>query len=189
MALSSLDRLESLVNDFILLTSLDQGGLNPIRQTIGVQNHILLPVRKRMERYKAKNLEFIQDITVQNTITAPRFEFIHALVHLVDNAFKFSPESGKVKLVVESGLDGGAVITVENDGPAIPVELREKVFERYYQISNGDTRTHDGLGAGLAIARGVFENLGGSVTILDRSEGCCVQDILPDRRPGDIVYA
>jgi signal transduction histidine kinase len=189
IALSSLDRLESLVNDFILLTNLDQGGLNTIRQMIDVENHILTPVRKRMERYKSKNLEFIQDITVQNAITAPRFEFVRALVHLVDNALKFSPQNGKVKLTVESGLDGGAVITVQNEGPGIPVELQEKVFERYYQISNGDTRTHEGLGVGLPIARGVFESVGGSVSILNSSDGCCVQAILPDRKPEDIVYA
>jgi signal transduction histidine kinase len=189
IALSSVERLESLVNDFILLTDIDHGGLNRIRQVIDVENHILVPVRKRMERYKSKNLEFIQDITVQNAITAPRFEFVRALVHLVDNAFKFSPQNGKVKLMVESGLDGGAVITVQNEGPGIPVELQEKVFERFYQISSGDTRTHEGLGVGLAIVRGIFESLGGTVSILGVSEGCCVQAILPDRKPEDLVYA
>ena len=189
IALSSLDRLESLVNDLILLTSIDQGGLNPIRQVIDVEHHILGPVRKRMERYKSKNLEFIQEITVQRAITAPRFEFTRALVHLIDNAFKFSPQNGKVKLTVESGFDGGATVTVQDEGPGIPVELREKAFERYYQISNGDARTHEGLGVGLGLARGVFERLGGKVSILDSSEGCCVQAILPDRRPQDIIYA
>ena len=188
IALSSLDRLESLVNDFILLTGMDQGGLNPIRQTIDVENHILRPVLKRMERYSSKNLEFIQDITVQNPITAPRFEFTRALVHLVDNAFKFSPQNGKVKLMLESGPDGGAAITVQDDGPGIPVELQEKAFERYYQISNGDTRTHDGLGVGLTIARAIFESLGGAVSILDSPHGCRVQALLPDRKPGDILY-
>lgn len=189
IALSSLDRLESLVNDFILLTSIDQGGLNVIRQAIDVENHILQPVRKRLERYKSKNLEFVQDITVQNAITAPRFEFTRALVHLVDNAFKFSPQNGKVKLTVESGQGGGAVITVQNEGSGIPFELREKVFERYYQISNGDTRTHEGLGVGLTIVREVFRSLGGTVSILDSSEGCCIQAVLPDRKPEDLVYA
>lgn len=189
IALSSLDRLESLVNDFILLTGIDQGGLNPIRQTIDVENHILRPVRKRLERYSSKNLEFTQDITVQNPITAPRFEFTRTIVHLVDNAFKFSPQNGKVKLMVESGLEGGATITVQDEGPGIPVELREKAFERYYQISNGDTRSHDGLGVGLTIARAIFERLGGAISILDGSQGCRVQAMLPDHKPGDILYA
>ena len=189
IALSSLERLDSLVNDFILLTSIDQGRLNPIRQIIDVEAHILQPIRKRLERYKTKNLEFIQDITVEEPITAPRFEFTRALLHLVDNAFKFSPQNGKVKLMIEAGPDGGAAITVQDEGPGIPAELREKVFERYYQISSGATRTHDGLGAGLTIARAVFESLGGTVSILDGFEGCRVQAMLPDRKPEDLVYA
>jgi signal transduction histidine kinase len=189
IALSSLERLESLVNDFILLTNIDQGGLNPIRQIIDVEAHILQPIRKRLERYKSKNLEFIQDVTVHNPITAPRFEFTRALVHLVDNAFKFSPQNGKVKLLVESSADGGAAITVQDEGPGIPIELRETVFERYYQISNGATRSHDGLGVGLTIARAIFVNLGGAISILDGFEGCRVQASLPDRKPEDLVYA
>ena len=189
IALSSLERLDSLVNDFILLTSIDQDSLNPIRQIIDVEAHILQPIRKRLERYKTKNLEFILDVTVEKAITAPRFEFTRALLHIVDNAFKFSPQNGKVKLMIESGPDGGAAITVQDEGPGIPVELREKAFERYYQISNGATRTHDGLGVGLAITRAVFESLGGRVSILDGFEGCRVQAILPDHGPEDLVYA
>ncbi|MGZ9166752.1 MAG: ATP-binding protein, partial [Anaerolineales bacterium] len=66
--------------------------------------------------------------------------------------------------------------------------LREKVFERYYQISQGDTREYDGLGVGLFIARAVFSSLGGNVTILDSSNGCRVQALLPKVRPEDVLY-
>jgi signal transduction histidine kinase len=54
VALSNVDRLESLVTDFILLTNIDHGNLNRIRQPIDVENHILFPIRKRMERYRSK---------------------------------------------------------------------------------------------------------------------------------------
>ncbi|HET9914150.1 MAG TPA: hybrid sensor histidine kinase/response regulator [Anaerolineales bacterium] len=187
-ALSSVDRLESLVTDFILLTNIDHGDLNRIRQRIDLNDHILLPLQKRLARYKTKELEFVHEIKGHGEITAPRREFIHALVHLLDNAFKFSPDSGRVKLTLETGTGGGAVILVEDQGPGIPVDLREKVFERYYQISQGDSREHDGLGVGLFIARAVFLNLGGSVTFLNGSNGCRVQAVLPDIRPEDVLY-
>ncbi len=119
---------------------------------------------------------------------APRREFSHAIVHLLDNAFKFSPVGGTVKLSLEVGTRGGVMIRVEDEGPGIPVEMREKVFERYYQISQGDNREQEGLGVGLFIARAVFSSLGGSVTILDSSKGCLIQAILPNLRPEDISY-
>jgi len=77
---------------------------------------------------------------------------------------------------------------VEDEGPGVPTDLHEKVFERYYQISQGDNREQEGLGVGLFIARAVFASLGGSVTILDSSNGCQVQAVLPNLRPEDISY-
>ena len=188
MALSSVDRLESLVTDFILLTDIDHGNLNRIRQQIDLQNHVLLPVEKRLARYKEKELDFVPDFSGAGEITAPRREFTHALLHLVDNAFKFTPAGGRVQLLVDIGADGGAVITVENEGVSISGDLREKVFERYFQVSQGDNRQYDGLGVGLYIAREIFRSLGGDVVLQKSPNGCRVQAWLPDRRPEDISY-
>ncbi len=187
-ALSSVDRLESLVTDFILLTNIDHDELNPIRQRIDMKNHILLPIQKRMEHYKTKGLSFTHEIKGNGEILAPRREFTHALVHLLDNACKFSPSGGMVNLSVVVDTEGGATIRVEDEGPGIPQDLRGKVFERYYQVSQGDQRNHEGLGVGLFIARAVFSKLGGSVTILESSTGCIIQTVLPNIRPEDISY-
>jgi two-component system sensor histidine kinase/response regulator len=187
-ALSSADRLEALVTDFVLLTNIDHGDLNRIRQRIDIDNHILLPIQKRLARYKTKELEFIHEIKGHGEIVAPRREFTHVVVHLLDNAFKFSPDKGQVRLTVEIDTDGGALILVEDQGPGISPEFKEKVFERYYQVSQGDSREYEGLGVGLFIARAVFSSLGGSVAVLDDSNGCRVQAILPNVRPEDILY-
>jgi DNA-binding response OmpR family regulator len=127
-ALSSVDRLESLVTDFILLTNIDHGDLNRIRQRIDINNHILLPIQKRVARYKTKEVNFICHIQGEGEIAAPRREFTHALVHLIDNAFKFSPDHGKVTFVLESDTYGGARILIQDEGPGIPADLREKVL-------------------------------------------------------------
>lgn len=179
VALANVDRLESLVTDIVLLSNVDHGDLNRVRQFIDVDVHILPAVNKRLERYKSKNLDFTYEI-LQNKIAAPRTEFVHSILHLLDNAFKFSPENGKVKLVIESGARGGVVVTVQDEGPGISPDLREKAFERFYQISNGDARTHEGLGVGLTIARAVFTNMNGFVSVLESPSGCCVRAVLPD---------
>jgi DNA-binding response OmpR family regulator len=188
VALSNVDRLGSLVADIILLSDMDQNDLNRIRQVIDVEHHVLAPIQKRLQRYSLKELNFMHDIKLNGEIKAPRREFIQALAHLADNAFKFSPEQGRVELTVRSGENGGASITVQDEGIGIPVDLREKVFERFYQISQGDQREYQGLGVGLTVVCAVFSNLGGEVKIAECEKGCRVEATLPDLRPEDVTY-
>jgi signal transduction histidine kinase len=189
IAHSSADRLESLVGDIILLSDIDRGELNLMRQPIDMEHHILAPIRKRLARYEEKKLKFIHEvIKIEGGIKAPRREFVHSLMHLADNAFKFSPQEGTVKVTVTPGENGGATITIQDQGTGIPADLREKVFERFYQVSQGDNRQFQGLGVGLTIARAVFSSLGGGVKILDSVSGCCVQATLSDLQLEDFTY-
>jgi signal transduction histidine kinase len=188
IAHSSADRLETLIADIILLSDIDQNNLNLMRQVIDVENHILVPIKRRLARYESKGLTFVHDINLSGVIKAPRREFAQSLVHLADNAFKFSPEHGVVKLTIKPSENGGAVITMLDEGIGIPVDLREKVFERFYQVSQGDGRQFQGLGVGLTIARAVFSGLGGEVKILESGRGCYVLATLPDLRPDDTAY-
>ncbi len=149
---------------------------------------LVVPVQKRLERYKNKNLNLILDCPEQGTLLAPRHEFTRSLVHLVDNAFKFSPENGNIQLSVALGSKGSVTILVQDEGPGIPADLREKVFERFYQISQGDNREYDGLGVGLTIARAVFRGLGGTAEIMDSPKGCMVRAWLPESNPEDLLY-
>lgn len=179
MALSNANRLESLTTDLILLSNIDQGNLNRISQPIEIDTQLLGPIRKCLEKYEAKKLNLILNIEIQEKINVPRREFVHALLHLVDNAFKFSPDKGKVNFTIKSTKDSVSV-SVQDDGPGVPVEMREKIFERFYQVSQGDARTHEGLGVGLTIARAVFESKGGNVKFIDSAHGSCVRASLPN---------
>jgi two-component system sensor histidine kinase/response regulator len=187
-ALLNADRLESLSTDFILLTTLDHGDLNTIRQSIDVETRILSAARRRLERYKDRDIQLVTKIALLGEIRAPRKEFSHVVIHVLDNAFKFSPEHGSVELSIASNEAGDTTIRVSDEGPGIPLELREKVFERFYQGSQGDTREQEGLGVGLTLAKAILEKMGGSVKILDAPKGCSVELYLPGPRPGDAMY-
>jgi len=188
IALTSVDRMEALVSDIILLSDLDQDQINTIRQSIHPEHHIIVPAQKRLQRYDHKGINFVQEIQAAEPIFAPRKEFTQVMVNLADNAFKFSPQGGKVTLRVKSTGNGGAMIEWEDEGPGIPINLHEKVFERFYQVSQGDNREHQGLGVGLTTARAIFASLGGDIKVLDREKGCCILAILPPLKPEDIVY-
>jgi two-component system, sensor histidine kinase and response regulator len=188
MALSNVDKLDSLVADIVMLSNIEHGDLNSVRQSIDIKDHVLSPAYKRLERYKAKELDFSHEVVDQGVVKAPRREFSQAVLHLIDNAFKFSPQNGKVRLDIHTGAEGGVRIEVSDEGPGIPLEQRERVFERFYQVSQGDSREYDGLGVGLTIARAVFQGLKGDITIIETDAGNRVRAVLPGVSAEDIVY-
>jgi len=92
------------------------------------------------------------------------------LLNLLSNAFKFTPEGGRVRTTLrEEG--GRAVLTVEDTGPGVRPELREVIFERFRQGDGGDTRRFGGTGLGLAIAKDFVELQGGSIAVDDAPGG------------------
>ena len=188
VALTNADRLESLTTDFILLTNIDHGDMNTIRQPIEVETHILAPIRRRLERYRAKEIQLVTHVAMSGNLSAPRKEFTHIVVHLLDNAFKFSPQGGTVDLSISSDEAGNTTLRVCDEGPGIAPELAEKVFERFFQLSQGNTREYEGLGVGLTIAKAVMEKIGGSIRILDAPKGCCVELFVPGQSSEDLAY-
>ncbi len=179
MALANLEYLDSLVTDMVIITSLDEHNLNTTRQLIDRDVHIIKPIKKRMERYKRKNIQLTLNVQIDSDIRMPRKEFTQSILHLADNAFKFSREDGKVEIEICSTGDGGVVVDVIDAGIGIPAELHDKVFERFYQISQGDSRNYDGLGVGLTIVKSIAERLGGTVGFLDTDLGCHIRMTIP----------
>ena len=76
------------------------------------------------------------------------------VVNLLENAVKFSPADGTIRVEIKE--EGSAArITVEDEGPGIPVAELDAVFERFYQVDGSRTREHGGSGLGLAICRSI----------------------------------
>jgi two-component system OmpR family sensor kinase len=102
-----------------------------------------------------------------------------ALRNLVDNAIKFGPHGGRVTLRTWRGADRAGV-TVEDEGPGIPAELRERVFDRFFRIDESRAQATGGSGLGLAIVRELLVAQGGQVGVADRgSRGSAFTLALP----------
>ena len=100
------------------------------------------------------------------TISGERYSLITLIDNLVENAIKYSPRHGVVRVKL-AGTDG-AVLSVEDAGSGIPAELRERVFERFYREPD---QTQSGSGLGLAIVRAVAESHGAAVSLAESQEG------------------
>ncbi len=87
-----------------------------------------------------------------------------AVANLLDNAIKYGPAGGRVRLALQR-VDGEARVTVADQGPGIPPAEVERIFERFYRIDKDRSRTLGGTGLGLSIVRHAALTHGGTVEV------------------------
>ncbi|WP_243364370.1 ATP-binding protein [Fundidesulfovibrio terrae] len=117
---------------------------------------------------------FAEEMGIALTVVAPRSlsaqvdpgKCQRILINLLSNAFKFTPPGGTISVsLVTSGQF--AVIRVQDNGPGVPPDMREAVFERFRQVEGDSGRRFGGTGLGLAIVKEFAEMHLGSVTVED----------------------
>ena len=99
-----------------------------------------------------------------------------ALINLVDNAIKFSPSGGRIRIRVEEA-SGEAIVDVIDSGAGIEPSARERIFDRFYRGTDSGTQ---GAGLGLSIAKGAVEATGGRLTLaMSGADGSTFRIALP----------
>jgi signal transduction histidine kinase len=177
--LGEVKRLNSLVREF-LDSAPDEGG-----RLSGRQEEIDLAklITEAAERYRTERYP----VSVQSpglvAVVGDRRRLVQVVDNLLENAVKYSPTGGEIRLAVWS-QDGEANFTVSDSGIGIPSEDLPYVFQRFHRGTNVDDRQFAGLGLGLAIVRGIVEEHGGRIRIASTSpSGTTVAVCLPLARP------
>ena len=102
-----------------------------------------------------------------------------ALKNLLDNACKYTPEGGSVKLKLLTQLRRISIQVIDS-GIGIPVEDLPLIFERFYRVDSTRTRSSGGFGLGLAIAQQIIQAHGGKISVDSKvGEGTTFQVCLP----------
>ncbi|QJB70467.1 sensor histidine kinase [Parasphingorhabdus halotolerans] len=109
-------------------------------------------------------IEFQSDIAAGVKLLADPSHIQRILSNLLDNAFKYVPRGGTVRL----SLRPGPVIVVQDDGPGVATALHEKIFERFARVDGSDTPGH---GLGLALSQALAERNGLSIVCRNASPG------------------
>ena len=87
------------------------------------------------------------------------------IFNLIENALKYGRNEGTVIVGTNDHANGKLEIFVRDDGPGIPVESRERIFERFYRIDRARSRETGGTGLGLAIVKHIVQAHGGEVWV------------------------
>jgi signal transduction histidine kinase len=132
------------------------------------------------EKKQALSVEIADQLIVE----ADRDTLRSALMNILDNAIKYTPAEGHIRVVVKRRQDE-AVVEVGDDGPGIPLEHREKIFERFYRVEKARSSETGGAGLGLAIARWAVEINGGRIELeSEEGRGSMFRIVLPERKGG-----
>ena len=114
-------------------------------------------------------------------VTGDRFAMGRAPINLIDNAAKWSPQGGTVRVSLKAAKRN-AVLIVDDSGPGIPEDQREKVFERFYRAP--ESRSMPGSGLGLAIVKQVFDRHNATIVAEESDDGGArFRVVFPGRPP------
>jgi signal transduction histidine kinase len=152
-------RLERLVNDLLDLTRLEAHQFRVVQEEVGLEALLEQAAAGFKEIARANEVDFDTTTAAAPTVITDGDRVLQIVNNLLDNAFRWTPRGGKVKLacVTSSGV---AAITVTDTGPGIAPNDHEAVFHPFYS-----RRGEGGTGLGLSIARELASALGGRLVV------------------------
>ena len=162
--LEEFDKLTRMVNELLTLARAEAGEIRIERQNVEL-GRLVRSVVEQIEPVAAwKKVELRADSEGDVRVACDPRWIERAIVNLLDNAIKFTPEGGKVEVRV--GANGAlAALTVRDTGIGIPPEAIPHVFERFYRADPSRSRQVDGAGLGLTLVRWIVEAHQGNVEV------------------------
>ncbi|HKJ76051.1 MAG TPA: DUF4118 domain-containing protein [Gammaproteobacteria bacterium] len=161
-------RLDRYVQNLLDMTRLDQGRM-PLQRDWVDLNDLVSAAQGRLH----SELEGLRvEVAIADDLP---LLYVHGalieqvLVNILDNAVRFSPSDGVIRIDA-AAENGGVVVDISDQGPGIPEEARGKVFDMFFSARQGD-RQSQGTGLGLAICKGLVAAHGGNIEALGNAGG------------------
>jgi signal transduction histidine kinase len=167
------DRLGGLVDDLLALAASERGSLAIVRRPIDLAEIARDTVRRAGPLAAERGIDLVgpaEDGTVL-PVVGDRDRLVQLLLVLVDNASRHSPEGGLVTVTAGPAGARVAAVSVDDQGPGVPADAREAIFEPFARLPGSRSRADAGSGLGLAIARRLAELHGGTLAATEAPGG------------------
>ena len=163
--LEEVERLGEIVESLFALSRLDAGEAHAEWLRFDLAELAATTAEQMSLLATDKNVSVECDSTPGVTVEGDRARLKQVIVNLLDNAIKYTPSGGRVRLSVRRE-DGFAVLDVADNGVGIPAEALPHVFKRFYRVDTSRSRAEGGAGLGLAIVRSICTAHGADVEVI-----------------------
>jgi two-component system phosphate regulon sensor histidine kinase PhoR len=158
------NRLDLLIQDLLAISALESGRMTLELQAVDLHALVEKVFSHLHTKAENKTVQLVNELP-ELTVNADANRLDQVLANLVDNAIKYGRVNGSVVVGGKKLADGRLEIFVRDDGPGIPPEALERVFERFYRVDKARSRDQGGTGLGLAIVKHIVHAHGGEVRV------------------------
>jgi signal transduction histidine kinase len=170
------DRLERLVGDILDLAKLDMRRFALRREEVDMERLVERAYSTFGEEARRRGIDYERSVKAKPVLETDGDRVLQVISNLLSNAFRWTPDGGRVGLALTQ-VDGTIRVAVDDSGPGIPEEQRERIFRPFWS-RDGD----GGTGLGLAIARELAVALGGQIELeTTPGKGSRFELVLPAR--------
>jgi heavy metal sensor kinase len=178
--LEEVNRLTSLIDNLLTISRADSGHIQLHRAVV----QVMAVVREAAGLFdilmEEKSLRLVLEGDEHAEVEGDRLFLRQALVNIIHNAVKYSPVGEAISVRVRNGNDNEVTIEIQDNGPGIPLEDQDRVFDRFYRVDKARWRESGGTGLGLSIAKWAVEAHGGSIGLDSTpNQGCTFRVRLP----------
>jgi two-component system, OmpR family, phosphate regulon sensor histidine kinase PhoR len=159
------DRLTYLIEDLLTISRLESGQIVMNLHEVELRKEAAKVIEDLQARAAGKNARLQNELPADLTARADTDRLQQVLFNLVENAIKYGRAEGTVVIGGRRDEAGKVELWVRDNGPGIPADAKERVFERFYRVDRARSRETGGTGLGLSIVKHIVQAHGGEVWV------------------------
>jgi len=169
---SETERLHRLIENILNLSRIESGVIKVVREPISLTGVVKRVLDVAAPQAKLKNIQLVERLApVYYQVEADQDMIYQAVMNLVSNAIKYTPEGGTVRVSVRMDeKDGRAICEVADDGAGIPADQLPFIFEKFYRVK-ANNKLAKGTGLGLTLVKHIVETVHDGKVTVESEEG------------------